>query len=129
MEKQFNEMVMEYNRRREKGLSADYCQRVWKKIVEMYDPSADWARYYNIRHKEKTMDKETIMAYYQAPIYTIYKQKMEWLVRNARRLGGEVTPAAWKREADSFLKSFNPNAGECDKKMMYAWADHLKKTI
>lgn len=53
MEKIFNEMVAEYNRRVEKGCSSDYCQRAWKKVVENYDPSADWAKNYNIRHKEK----------------------------------------------------------------------------
>ena len=37
MEKIFNEMVTEYNRRVEKGCSSDYCQRAWKKVVENYE--------------------------------------------------------------------------------------------
>lgn len=55
MEVTFNALVIEYNRRVEKGCSRDYCQRIWKQIVEMYDTTADWARNYTIRHKDKTI--------------------------------------------------------------------------
>lgn len=55
MEMIFNELVNEYNRRVNEGMSRDYCQRAWKKVVEMYDPSAEWARHYTIRHKDKTI--------------------------------------------------------------------------
>ena len=55
MEMMFDALVNEYNRRVEKGCSKDYCQRVWKQIVEIYDTTADWAHNYTIRHKEKTI--------------------------------------------------------------------------
>ena len=55
METTFNALVMEYNRRVEKGCSKDYCQRIWRQIVEMYDTTADWAKNYTIRHKDKTI--------------------------------------------------------------------------
>lgn len=54
-ELEFTALATEYNRRVSANLSKDYCQRVWKKIIEAYEPSAEWARFFTIRHKEKTI--------------------------------------------------------------------------
>jgi hypothetical protein len=80
MEQIFNEMVNEYNRRVAKGCSKDYCQRAWKKVAENYDPSAEWARFYNIRHKEKTITCTKGMR--GRPNYT--KQHIIWNVPEIR---------------------------------------------
>jgi hypothetical protein len=51
----FTALVVEYNRRIEKGYSKGYCQRMWKQIIENYDTNAEWARHFTIRHKDKTI--------------------------------------------------------------------------
>lgn len=51
----FTALVNEYNRRVENGYSKGYRQRAWKEIVASYNPSAEWARHFTIRHKDKTI--------------------------------------------------------------------------
>ena len=76
MEMIFNEMVNEYNRRVESGFSKGYCQKAWKKVIENYDCSADWARHYTVRKADKMVTCTKGMR--GRPNYT--KQHIVWNV-------------------------------------------------
>ena len=76
-EKEFEALVVEYNRRVKNSLSRDYQQRAWKVVLtayklHQYEP---WMRKFTIREKDKIIYKVGR----GRPNYT--KQYIDWLVK------------------------------------------------
>lgn len=80
MENIFNNLVNEYNRRVNEGMSASYIQKAWKVVVETYHAHQyeDWMRRYTIREKDKIIFKVGA----GRPNYT--KQYIDWKVKEVK---------------------------------------------
>ena len=80
MEMIFNNMVNEYNRRVENGMSRSHIQRAWKEVIETYKmyQYEEWMRKFTIREKDKIAFKVGR----GRPNYT--KQYIDWKVKEVK---------------------------------------------